>query len=231
VDKCEALRRTALFRTLDAEALHALAEHAIERRFRKDEVLCVAGAEAHGLYVTVAGAVRAVCESVEGRQQVIHVERAGATVAEVPIFDDGPCPSTVAAKEEMTVLCIAKRDVWRLCVAHPVLALAALTVLAGRSRQCVELVTALSLAQTQQGYWWRILVLTSKVLFQRLTEPHIAISMYYDINSLSIAFASLILSSLHYSEAIPVPLSGMQRERIVSSPAVSPPTISQAVPC
>src|SRR5438093_8728721 len=132
VDKCAALRRTALFRALDAEALHALAEHAIERRFRKDEVLCVAGAEAHGLYVIVAGAVRAVRESVEGREQVIHVERAGATVAEVPIFDDGPFPSTVAAEEETAVLFIAKRDVRRLCVEHPAFALAALKVLAGR---------------------------------------------------------------------------------------------------
>jgi len=60
-----------LFRELDAEALHVVAEHAIERRFRKDEVLCVAGAEARGLYVIIAEAVRAVPENVEGREQVM----------------------------------------------------------------------------------------------------------------------------------------------------------------
>ena len=150
MDKHDALRRTALFRELDDSALHALAEHAIERRFRKDAVLCVAGEEAHGLYVIVTGAVRAFRESVEGREQVIHVERAGATVAEVPIFDDGPFPSTVAADEETTVLCIAKHDVRRLCIEHPALALAALKVLASRLRQCADLVAALGLREVSQ---------------------------------------------------------------------------------
>jgi CRP/FNR family transcriptional regulator len=150
MDKMEALRRTALFRELDASTLQALARRAVERRFRKDEVLFVAGAEAHGLYVIVAGAVRAFRESADGREQIIHVERAGATIAEVPVFDDGPFPSTVAAEEETTVLFIAKRDVRLLCKEHPEIALAALKVLAGRLRQCAALVEELSLREVSQ---------------------------------------------------------------------------------
>lgn len=53
--------------------------------------------KAQGLYVIVNGSVRAFSESLDGREQVIHVERAGGTVAEVPVFDDGNYPSTVAA--------------------------------------------------------------------------------------------------------------------------------------
>jgi len=37
------------------------------------------------LYVIVDGALRAFRVSVDGREQVIHVERAGATVGEVPV--------------------------------------------------------------------------------------------------------------------------------------------------
>jgi CRP/FNR family transcriptional regulator len=150
MDKIAALRRTALFGGLDAGTLHALARRAVERRFRQDEVLFVAGEEAYGLYVIVAGAVRAFRESVDGREQVIHVERAGATVAEVPVFDDGPFPSTVAADEETTVLFIEKRDVRLLCMEHPEIALAALKVLAGRLRQCAALVETLSLREVSQ---------------------------------------------------------------------------------
>jgi hypothetical protein len=79
------------------------------RRFSKDELLFVAGDEALGLYVIVEGSVRAFRESLDGREQVIHVEAAGATIAEVPVFDDGNYPSTVAAQEDTETLFIDKR--------------------------------------------------------------------------------------------------------------------------
>ena len=149
-DKIAALRRTALFGELDDATLGALAARAVERRYERDEVLFIAGDEARGLYVIVEGAVRAFRESLDGREQVIHVERAGATVAEVPVFDDGPFPSNVAAEEPTAVLYIDKRDVRRLCLEHPQIGLAALKVLAGRLRRCAELVEALSLREVGQ---------------------------------------------------------------------------------
>ena len=150
MDKIAALRRTALFKELDDVTLGALAGRSVERRFARDEVLFIAGEEARGLFVIVEGSVRAFRESVEGREQVIHVERAGATVAEVPVFDDGTFPSTVAAEEETSALFIDRRDVRRLCIEHPEIALAALKVLAGRLRRCAELVEALSLREVGQ---------------------------------------------------------------------------------
>ena len=150
IDKVAALRGTALFKELDTETLHVLAARAIERRFQKDELLFVAGEEARGLYVVVEGAVRAFRESPDGREQVIHVERAGGTVAEVPVFDDGTFPSTVAAETDSILLFIDKRDVRNLCLEHPQIALAALKVLAGRLRHCAELVETLSLREVGQ---------------------------------------------------------------------------------
>lgn len=94
--------------------------------------------------------MRAFRVGPDGREQVIHVARAGATVAELPVFDDGPYPSTVAAEEDTTVLFIDKRDVRRLSLEHPEIALAALKVLAGRLRRCAELVEALSLREVGQ---------------------------------------------------------------------------------
>jgi CRP/FNR family transcriptional regulator len=150
IDKITALKRTKLFEALDETTVRALAERAVERRFQKDEVLFVAGEEASGLYVIVEGAVRAFRVSLDGREQVIHVERAGATIAEVPVFDDGTYPSTAAAEEDATVLFINKRDVRHVCLEHPEITLAALKVLAGRLRRCAELVEALSLREVGQ---------------------------------------------------------------------------------
>ncbi len=149
-DKIAALRRTTLFGELSETELRALAERAVERRLNRNEVLFVAGDEAAGLFVIVTGALRAFREGVDGREQVIHVERAGATIAELPVFDDKPYPSTVAAEEDSTVLFLSKREVKSLCLTHPEIALSALKLLAGRLRKCAELVEALSLREVDQ---------------------------------------------------------------------------------
>ena len=150
VDKIVALKRTQLFKQLDDATLCLLADRAVTRHFRKDEVLFLMGQEARGLFVIVRGSVRAFRESVDGREQVIHVERAGATVAEVPVFDDGNYPSTVAAEEDTDTLFLAKEDVRQLCLTHPEIPLAAVRVLASRLRRCAELVEALSLKEVGQ---------------------------------------------------------------------------------
>ena len=150
LDKRAALRRAELFRELDDEALGQIAERAHKRHLERNEVLFIEGDEAEGLYVIAEGAVRAFRVGADGREQVIHVERAPATIAELPVFDDGLYPSTVAAEEDSTLLFIAKRDVRQLSLLHPQIALAALKVLAGRLRRCAELVETLSLKEVGQ---------------------------------------------------------------------------------
>lgn len=149
-EKIEAFTRTELFRELDEETLGALARRAVERKLGRGEMLFVAGEEARGLYVVVTGALRAFRTGADGREQTIHVERAPATIAEVPVFDDKLYPSSVAAEEDATLLFLDKRDVRRLCLEHPQIALAALKLLAGRLRRCAELVETLSLQEVGQ---------------------------------------------------------------------------------
>lgn len=149
-DKISALRRTAMFGDLGDAELQSLASRAVEKHLRRDEVLFVAGDEARGLFVVVEGSVRAFREGLDGREQVIHVERAGATIAELPVFDDKPYPSTVAAEEDSLVLFLSKNDARHLCLEHPRIALAALKILATRLRRCAELVESLSLREVDQ---------------------------------------------------------------------------------
>ena len=149
-DKITALRQTALFGGLADEELRALAARSVERRLAREEMLFVAGEEARGLYVVVSGAVRAFRAGADGREQVIHTERAGATLAEVPVFDNGTYPATAVADEDSVVLFISKRDVRAVCREQPGVALAALELLAGRLRRHAELVEVLSLRAVGQ---------------------------------------------------------------------------------
>ena len=145
MDKLAALARTVLFGELGRAELQALADRALEQKLVRGEILFLSGDTARGLYVIVEGAVRAFRVGADGREQVIHVERAGATVGEVPVFDEGAYPSTTAAEEDTTLLFLSRQEVRALLTEKPAIALAALRVLARRVRTCASLVETLSL--------------------------------------------------------------------------------------
>lgn len=149
-ERIAALRKTQLFGQAPPAALKTLAARAGEHHLQRGEVLFTAGDTARGLYVVVTGAVRAFRESEEGREQTIHVERAGATLAEVPVFDNGHYPSTVMAEEDSLLLFLAREDVRRYLLENPEAALSALALLAGRLRKMAELVEQLSLQDVSE---------------------------------------------------------------------------------
>lgn len=150
MDKVAALGRTQLFGALDGTALGELAEVSHRRQLGRGEILFLAGEEAAGLFVVCAGEIRAYRVNAQGREQTIHVERAGATLAEVPLFDDGPYPATAVAESPATVLFLAKADFRQFLLRHPAVALVALRLMAKRLRGHAELVDSLALQQVGQ---------------------------------------------------------------------------------
>ena len=149
-DKISIFRQTELFRDLDHEVLELLARYSVVKRLKRNEILFLAGQPARGLYVIASGAVRAFRTSPDGREQIIHVERAVTTIAEVPVFDGGNYPSTTAAEEPTTLYFLEKQEVLKTAMEHPQLALATVKLLASRLRRCAALVEALSLREVGQ---------------------------------------------------------------------------------
>lgn len=149
-DKITIFKQTELFRDLDEAVLEVLAKHSIVKRLQRNEILFLAGEPAKGLFVIASGSVRAFRTSSDGREQVIHVEKAVTTIAEVPVFDNGNYPSTAAAEEETTLYFLSKQNVIKTAIEHPQLALAAARLIASRLRRCAELVETLSLREVGQ---------------------------------------------------------------------------------
>lgn len=144
------LKRTPMFKDLDDAALSELAGKIVPRGLEKDEILLLAGERSSGLFVVAKGALRASRVNGDGREQVIHVERAPATIAEIPVFDDGVYPSTVAAEENSIVFFISKENVKSLFLKYPQLALSALKLMAGRLRRTAFLIEEISLHEVRQ---------------------------------------------------------------------------------
>ena len=142
----------------DLKELSVLAR---ERKLAKGEMLFLAGEPATGLYVIASGVIRAFRVNSQGREQTIHTEREGATLADVPVFDDGAYPATAIAEEPSTVLFLDKKDVRQFMLRHPALGLTALKLMAKRLRSHADLVDSLALQQVGQRLA-RVLLLESR---------------------------------------------------------------------
>lgn len=149
-EKAAIFKQTELFQELEDDVLRVLADHAVEKRLERNEILFLAGEKAAGLFVIAEGSVRAFRTGADGREQIIHVERAVTTIAELPVFDNGNYPSTVAAEEPALLYFLDKTEVRNLSLKHPQIALSAAGLLAKRLRRCAELVEILSLREVGQ---------------------------------------------------------------------------------
>jgi CRP/FNR family transcriptional regulator len=150
MNKASFLKKTKLFADLKPPQLKVVAQACLERKLKKGEILFTAGTDARGLFVIAEGSLKAFRVNPDGREQVIHIEKAVATIAEIPVFDDQPYPSSVMAEEDSQVLFIPKQDVRRFCLEYPVIALAALRLLAARLRKTAALVESIALKDVDQ---------------------------------------------------------------------------------
>ena len=88
------LRALPIFAGLDEGVLARIAQRCVARSVGEGHVLFTTGEACRGLYVVAAGRVRIYRTSPEGREQVLHVEGPGRSVAELPLFDGGAYPAT-----------------------------------------------------------------------------------------------------------------------------------------
>ena len=106
--RAQVLHETRLFGSLDDESLAWLAARADAQHFAAGEMLFFSGEAAAGMFVVVSGTVRAFQQNTDGREQVMHVDTAGATIADVVVFDNGPYPASAVAETEAEVMFLRK---------------------------------------------------------------------------------------------------------------------------
>ncbi|MEO6806939.1 MAG: Crp/Fnr family transcriptional regulator [Edaphobacter sp.] len=150
MERVAALRQTKLFAELDEKELAWVARRAAGLHFLTGEMIFFSGEEGKGLFVVSRGRVRVFQQNLDGREQVMHVDTAGATIAEVPVFDGGPYPASAIAEEDTDVLFIDKRDIHEFCMKHPAFAMKALKMMAERVRKHAQLVEVLSFHEVGQ---------------------------------------------------------------------------------
>jgi CRP/FNR family transcriptional regulator len=141
----EGLRTIPYFAVLPAADVAALGARCAVRAFARGAVIFEEGAEATGLWVVLDGRVKVVRMSASGREQVLHAEGPGATLAEVPVFDGGGYVATAVAIDAVRVLFVPRAAVLEVCRRHGDVALGVIAVLARRVRTFAGLIEDLAL--------------------------------------------------------------------------------------
>lgn len=148
--RMEILANCAMFQGLPPEALADLAAHASERKFAQGQILFTANSPADGFYIVLSGSIRAFRVNLDGREQTIHVEHAGGTLAEVAVFDGGCYPSTAMAEENSQALFLGKQYVHHFLLQYPEAALSILSYMAKKLRTVASLAEHLALKDVSQ---------------------------------------------------------------------------------
>ncbi len=144
VDPFAVLSRVPLFGDLSEEELHALAHRTVKQYVNAGETIFTEGDPCEGFYIVESGEVKIYKTAASGREQVLTVDGAGSSVAEVPVFDGGPYPASAVATMPTALLFVSKRDFRTLVLEHPEVGLKVLKNVGARLRRLVGLIEELS---------------------------------------------------------------------------------------
>jgi CRP/FNR family transcriptional regulator len=141
----EALTRIPYLRALPGSEREDLAKVCQLRRVGRGECLFTEGDPPAGIFLILEGCIRLVRSTGDGREQVLHEERAGATLAEVPVFDGEGYVASAVAVDESVVLFVPRAPLLAALDRCPGSALEVIRILARRVRRFAALVEDLSL--------------------------------------------------------------------------------------
>jgi CRP/FNR family transcriptional regulator len=143
------LRCSQLFAGVPAEDLLAIAGFTRWISLAKDDYLFHEGEPSLGFYVVQSGAINVHRVNAAGKEQVIHVFRAGESLAEAALASPTGYPADARAVEPSTVLLIPKAPILELIGRRPDLALRMLGSMSAHLRVLVGMLDDLTLKDVE----------------------------------------------------------------------------------
>jgi CRP/FNR family transcriptional regulator, dissimilatory nitrate respiration regulator len=149
------LRSCQLFAGLAPADLGQIATIAIVKTLEKGDYLFREGAPSQGFYIVQAGALNIHRVNAVGKEQVIHVFRAGESFAEATLATEAGYPADARALESSQVLLVQKAGFVALLRRQPELALRMLGAMSLHLRTLVSQLEDLTLkdVETRLANW------------------------------------------------------------------------------
>lgn len=143
------LRDDGLFPNLPDSSIDALVKAGRQREFDAGHMLFREGRPATAVFVVLEGHVE-VSRSANGRMYVLHHERAGGTLGEVPVFSGTPYLANATARLACTCLTVSAASIRRLVAIDPHLASWVIDRLGARIVELVKRLESASALSTTQ---------------------------------------------------------------------------------
>jgi CRP/FNR family transcriptional regulator, dissimilatory nitrate respiration regulator len=150
-----ALRGCQLFAGMSLTELNAIAEITTTKAVAKGSYLFHEGDPSFGFYIVQTGAINVHRVNAVGKEQVIHVFRAGESFAEGTLGTEKGYPADARAVEASQVMLVQKAGVLALLRRHPELALRMLGSMSAHLRILVGQLEDLTLkdVETRLANW------------------------------------------------------------------------------
>ena len=136
-----------LFDGLSQKQYDELAGIAVDRSYKRGQIIFSEGDEGIGLYVLIAGKVKVFKLSLEGKEQILHVFEEGEPFGEASVFAGQRFPAHAETLEKSRILFFPRAAFIELIKRDPSLALNMLAILSRRLRKFTLLVEDLSLKE------------------------------------------------------------------------------------
>ncbi len=136
-----------LFHGLPLQQHENLATIAIQKTFKRGQIIFSEGDEGIGFYIILAGKVKIFKLSVEGKEQILHIMESDEPFGEAAVFAGEHYPASAQALVETKVLLFPRLAFVELISKNPSLALNMLAFLSRRLRTLASLVENLSLKE------------------------------------------------------------------------------------
>ena len=155
VGMANALRSCQLFAGMSVPELNAISEITAVKSLLKGSYLFHEGDSSVGFYIVQAGAINVHRVNALGKEQVIHVFRAGESFAEGTLVTDKGYPGDARAVENSQVLLVQKAGFLGLLKRQPELALRMLTSMSSHLRVLVGQLEDLTMkdVETRLANW------------------------------------------------------------------------------
>jgi CRP/FNR family transcriptional regulator len=148
-------RSCQLFAGLPPVDLENIAEVTVVKSLDKGEYLFHEGDSARGFYIVQRGSINVHRVNAAGKEQIIHIFRAGESFAEVALATEKGYPADARALEPSQVLLVQKDGILALLRRQPELALRMLGSMSSHLRVLVGQLEDLTLkdVETRLAHW------------------------------------------------------------------------------
>ena len=145
MDVASVLRKCPLFAGADSDQLRRIQAIALQKEYRRGDLLFAEGQKAEGFYLLLEGKIKLYKLSAAGKEQILHILGPGEPFAEAALFAGAGYPAFAEALADSRILYFPKRKFLQLLQGDPQLSLNMLATMAGFLKRFSHLVERLSL--------------------------------------------------------------------------------------